>query len=125
MTSEVTPAIAAVCKVARDYLDGMVYGDEALLRRAFHPKCLLVGHFRGRFEYDTVEQFIAAVKAEPVLEKGTPYFSDIVSVDVTGDIAMVKVVDDYLGMRFTDYLTMAEDKGRWSIVNKAFFVHPD
>ncbi len=37
---------------------------------------------------------------------------------------MVKVEDDYLGMRFTDYLTMIEHEGRWSIVSKTYYVHP-
>jgi hypothetical protein len=124
MTTLVTPAIAAVCRVARDYLDGMVYGDEGRLRRAFHPECPQIGHYLGRFAYESLDEFIAAVKAETVLPEGTPYYSDIVSIDITGDTAMVKVEDDYLGMRFTDYLTMIEHGGRWSIVSKTYYVHP-
>jgi hypothetical protein len=117
--------LAALRSVTRDYLDGMVYVDESKLRRAFHPKCLVVGHFAGRLEYDSVDVFIDAVKAGERLPAGTPYFSEIASIDIAGDTAVVKVTDDYLGIRFTDYLTMLKHEGQWTIVNKAFYVHPD
>jgi hypothetical protein len=64
------------------------------------------------------------VKHEGALPVGTPYFAEIVSIDIAGDTAVVKVIDDYLGMRFTDYLTMVRTDDRWVIVNKAFYVHP-
>ncbi len=110
--------------VARDYLDGMFYADEAKLRRAFHSQSLQVGHYRGRLEYDPLDTFIAAVNAEPALEAGVEYYAEITVLEVAFDIAVVKVVDDWLGDRFTDYLTMLKHDGRWSIVNKAFTVHP-
>ena len=113
----------ALRAVAVDYLDGMMYADEAKLRRSFHPQCLIVGHFRGRLEYDSLDTFIAAVKAEGSVPAGTPYKAEIVSIDQAGDIAVVKVIDDYLGARFTDYLTMVKHEDRWVIVNKAFYVH--
>ena len=115
--------LAPIAAVARDYFDGMMYADEARLRRAFHPKCLIVGHFRGRLEYDPLDAFIDACKKEGSIPPGSPYFSEIVSIDVTGDTAVVKVIDDYLGSRFTDYLTMVKTEGRWVIVNKVFYVH--
>jgi Putative lumazine-binding len=70
---ELTPLAA----VAPDYFDGMMYADEAKLRRAFHPKCLIVGHFRGRLEYDPLDAFIAACKKEGSIPPGTPYFAEI------------------------------------------------
>jgi hypothetical protein len=115
--------LAPIAAVARDYFDGMMYADEAKLRRVFHPKCLIVGHFRGRLEYDPLDAFINACKKEGSIPPGTPYFAEIVSIDVTGDTAMIKVIDDYLGSRFTDYLTMVKTEGRWLIVNKVFYVH--
>jgi hypothetical protein len=115
---------ADLIAVSREYLDGMFYADEAKLRRAFHPQSLQVGHYRGRLEYDPLDTFIAAVKAEPALEFGASYFAEIAVLEVAFDIAVVKVVDDWQGDRFTDYLTMLKRDGRWSIVNKAFTVHP-
>ena len=117
--------LAPLAAVARDYFDGMMYADEAKLRRAFHPKCLIVGHFRGRLEYDPLDDFIAACKKEGSIPPGAPYYAEIVSIDVTGDTAVVKVVDEYLGSKFTDYLTMLKTDGSWVIVNKVFYVHTE
>lgn len=38
---------------------------------------------------------------------------------------MMYADDDYLGIRFTDYLTMIITEGRGVIINKAFYVHPE
>jgi len=123
VSQDTSGEFALLVAVARDYLDGMMYADEAKLRRAFHPKCLIVGHFRGKLEYDPLEAFIEACKKEGSIPADAPYFAEIVSIDVTGDTAVVKLIDDYLGTRFTDYLTMVKTEGRWIIVNKAFYVH--
>jgi hypothetical protein len=45
-SQEVGSQYALLLAAARDYLDGMMYADDAKLRRAFHPKCHVVGHFR-------------------------------------------------------------------------------
>jgi len=102
----------------------MVYADEARLRSAFHPRCNLVGHYQGELEYSTVDEFWEALKGVPSLSPGIPYYGEIVSIDVAGDVAVVKVEDDFWGDRFTDYLTMLKHDGRWSIISKAFYVHP-
>ena len=44
---------------------------------------------------------------------------------MTGDTAVVKVIDEYLGSKITDYLTMLKTDGRWVIVNKVFYVHTE
>ena len=124
MTAEPGAELAALRAVARDYLDGMVYADEARLRKAFHPRCSLVGHYHGELEYSTVDEFWGALKGAPSLTPGTTYYGEIVSIDVVGDVAVVKVEDDFWGDRFTDYLTMLKHDGRWSIISKAFYVHP-
>lgn len=123
MTVDFSDDFAAVAAVARDYLDGMVYVDEEKLRRVFHPKCLVVGHFNGRLEYDSLDVFIAGCRKAGGPPVGTPYYAEIVSIDRVGDMAMVKLTDDYHGQRFTDYLSMLLVDGRWVIVNKAFYVH--
>ena len=115
---------AELVAVARDYLDGMFYADETKLRRAFHPQSLQVGHYRGRLEYDLLDTFVKLVMEGPASKAGTPYNAEIDVLEVAFDIAVVKVVDDWLGERFTDYLTMLKHDGKWSIVNKAFTLHP-
>ena len=86
---------AELVAVARDYLDGMFYADESKLRRAFHPQCLLVGHYRGRrFEYDPLDTFVKLVMEGPASAAGTPYNAEIDVLEVAFDIAIVKVVGD-------------------------------
>ena len=113
--------LEAIRAVARDYLDGMVYADETRLRGAFHPQAAVVGHTGHRLDWDSVDAFLAAVLRDGGPPAGTPYFAEIVAIDVTGDLALVKLVDDYLGSRFTDYVTMIKQEGRWAIAHKAFY----
>jgi hypothetical protein len=115
---------AELVAVARDYLDGMFYADETKLRRAFHPRSLQVGHYRGRLEYDPLDSFVKFVMDGSASTPGASYDAEITVLEVAFDIAVVKVVDDWRGERYTDYLTMLRHDGKWSIVNKAFTVHP-
>ena len=115
--------LEAIRRVVIDYFEGMIYADVARITNAFHPEALIVGHYRGALECDSIAVFAAAVAAEGGPPPGTPYRAAIVSIDVTGDIAAVKVTNEYLGTTYTDYLTMLKHEGRWRIVNKVFYDH--
>lgn len=113
-----------ILATVRDYLDGMVFADEVKLRRALHPQWFCIGNFDGDVEWDSRDVFIAGAKANAAPPKGGKYYSEVLSVDITGDTAAVKVANDYLEMRFTDYLTLLRRDGTWVIVNKVFHHHP-
>jgi hypothetical protein len=114
-------------KVVIDYLEGMIWGDEERLRRAFHPDALQVGHFAGTYEFFPLREFIDWVKNEKTEAPGTPYVAELVSIEVTGTVAIAKVTDSCFDTHFTDYLVMVKDRpgadGRWQIVTKAYHVH--
>jgi hypothetical protein len=116
-----------VRKVVLDYLEGMIWGDEARLRRAFHPDGIQVGHFAGTYEFFPLSEFIDWVKKEATQPAGSPYVADLVSVEVTGTVAVAKVTDSCFGSDFTDYLILVKDRpdpaGRWQIVTKAYHAH--
>ena len=120
MTQEDRDAITAV---VTDYLEGMIYGQAERLRRAMHPLCMQAGHYKGSYEFFPRDDFIEALKQETMQPPGSPYKSSIVSIDMTGDVAVAKVTDDCFGTFFTDYLTLIRHDGRWQIVMKAFFDH--
>ena len=42
-------------------------------------------------------------------------------MDITGNEAVVKVEDLYLGLRFTDYLSLLLIDNNWVIVNKIYY----
>lgn len=117
----------AVRAVVVDYLEGMCWGDEAKLRRAFHPGALQVGHFGETYEFFPLEEFIAWLKAEETEPEGSPIIAELLSVEVTGTVAVAKLTDTCFGTDFTDYLVLVKDRpdasGRWQIVTKAYHVH--
>jgi hypothetical protein len=117
----------AVRRVVVDYLEGMCWGDEAKLRRAFHPGALQVGHFAGTYEFFPLEEFIAWLKAEATEPEGSPIIAELLSIEVTGTVAVAKLTNTCFGTDFTDYLVMVKDRpdpsGRWQIVTKAYHVH--
>jgi hypothetical protein len=116
-----TDAIRAVTLL---YLQGMVWGQADKLRMAFHPTATATGHFAGEYLSAGREAFIAEWLGLGPLPPGTPFECDIVMVDITGDVALVKVRDTCFGDDYTDCLTMIKIEGRWQITHKAWFVHP-
>jgi len=115
---------ATITAVIRDYLDGMVFADAAKLRRAFDPRSFVIGYYGSVLEWSSREEFITMVEKQGSAPKGEKYYSDIVSIDIVGDIASAKVVDDYRGDRYTDYLSFLKQDGEWVIVNKTYYRHP-
>jgi hypothetical protein len=114
---------AAIEAVVTDYLEGMIWNDPERLRRAMHPLAMQSGHYKGQFEFYDRDAFIESLENEKTAEPGTPYEARIVSIDMTGDVAVVKVENTCFGTSFTDYLTLIRVGDRWQIVMKAFFDH--
>ncbi len=114
---------ATIEDAVRDYLEGMCRADEARLRAAFHPAAAVVGHYEGALEWLSLDEFVASCRAAGALPADADYHWKVLARDETGDVATVKLEDDYLGARFTDYLTLINHEGRWQIVNKTYHLH--
>lgn len=114
---------AAIEAVIVEYLEGMIYGQRERLERAMHPQCMQAGHYNGVYEFFDRETFIRSLEAEEMLAPGTPYEAEVISIDITGDVAVAKVRDACFGTTFTDLLTLIRHDGAWRIVMKAFFDH--
>ncbi len=118
---QTTSDLRAIGATVQDYFEGMYYRDTGRLRKAFHPKASLFGHFQGSWTIIPLDRWLEMVESRPVpADSGEPFDMRIVSTDVTGQVAAVKVVDLYRGLRFTDYLSLARVDGQWVIVNKIF-----
>lgn len=116
--------ITAITNTVRDYVEGMVFNDEAKLRRAFHAKAAIIGHFvGGRFEWLSLDQFAEAIKGPGPAPAGSEAVWDVISVDISGDSAVVKINDEFAGLRFTDTLSLLKIEGAWRIVNKIYYLH--
>lgn len=105
------------------YLEGMIWGQPDKLRQAFHPKATATGHDQGTCLNDPREAFIADWLALGSTPPGTPYAAEMTLIDITGDVAMVKVTNTCFGDDYTDYLTLLKDADHWQITHKAWFTH--
>ena len=97
----------------------MYHRDMARLRKAFHPEACLFGHLQGAFVRLPLDQWFGMVESRPIpADIGEAFDMRIVSTDVTGEVATVKVADPYRGLRFTDYhLSLAKADGQWVIIH--------
>ena len=115
--------IDAIRAVVVDYLEGMIWGRTDRIERAFHPKAIQVGHFAGGYEFFSRQEFVDWLRTEKAEPEGTSYVAELLSIEVTGDIAIAKVSNSCFDTDFIDYLVMVKDGGRWQIVTKAYFAH--
>jgi hypothetical protein len=113
----------AVQAVIHLYVDGMARAHAGALRKAFHPKASIIGNYDGKIEWLSLDDFIAEVGSHEAAPADAQPLLQIETLDVTGTAASVKIVDDYAGMRFSDYLSLLKVDGRWVIVNKIYHLH--
>ena len=118
-------AIDLIQQTIQLYFDGLYHSDVEKIKKAFHPSSQVSGFFDGNLSIMPLNQFVNFLKATPPpSETGEEYDMKIVSMDITGNEAIVKVEDLYLGLRFTDYLSLLLIDNSWVIVNKVYYYQP-
>lgn len=124
MTND-TLDIQRIRQTVQLYFDGMYRSDVEKLKKAFHPSAALMGYFSGNLTRLPLEKWLEMVAARPSPAKnGEEYNMSLVSMDLTETVAVVKVRDYYLGLWFTDYLSLLKIEDTWRIVNKIFHHEP-
>lgn len=110
---------AAVRSTVQAYLYGLKFNTVDSLKRAFWPEAKLyfVGKDGGLGQLSQADWYKSFAQSAGKEEKGD---LRIASVEVTRDIATVKVVEDYPGSRYIDYLSLVKWGGTWRIVNKVY-----
>jgi len=102
------------------YLHGMRFNDVADLKAAFDPEAKLFFVKKdGSMGQLTQEQWYKGFEKSAGKEE-TGSLS-IISIDVTGNTASVKVREDYADSIYTDYVTLLKLSPGWRIVNKVYF----
>ena len=110
-----------ITQTVQYYFDGLYHSDIESLKKAFDPDAFLHGYFEGQLAHVPFKAWLKQVEGRPAPSKnGEAYDMKIVSVDITDNIAQVKVFDFYLGKFFTDYLSMMKVNDSWLIMNKMF-----
>jgi hypothetical protein len=114
-------AEAAVRATVDTYLDGLKHNDVASFRKAFWPeaKLFFLKKDKSLGELTQADWYKGFEKSAGKEEEGE---LRIVSVDVTGPGASVKVEELYPGSKYTDYLSLLQIQGEWKIVNKVYVV---
>jgi Putative lumazine-binding len=106
------------------YFDGMYESSPDKTRAAFHPNATITGYLEDELHEMSVDEFadfVASQQPSPS-EQGAQARLDIVSVEISGETAVARVRDDYLGMTFLDSLSLLFADGRWQIYTKLFNV---
>lgn len=118
-------SLAEIKAVIDDYFQGMYHSDTQRLARAFHPDGRITGYDEGKLINNPITGFVKFVgSVSAPADDGEAFDMEIVSIDIAGDAAAVKVRDLYKGLRFTDYLTLLRFDQGWRIVNKTFHHAP-
>jgi len=109
------------------YFDSMYESSPDKVREAFHDNAMITGYLHGGLGEMTVSDFadfVAAQQPSPK-EKDEEILLEIVSCDIAGSTACVRVRDDYLGMTFLDTLSFLKVDNQWKIYNKLYHVEKE
>ncbi len=106
------------------YYDSLHASNPDEVRKVFHENARITGYLPDGLHQMTVEDFAGFVAAQqPSPEaSGAEKKLEILSCEIAGQTAGVRVRESYLGMVFLDTFGMIETEGRWTIYSKLFHV---
>lgn len=107
--------------VVQSYFDGVYTGDVPALAAIFDEGAQVYGEVDGQPYHKTIGAYLDGV-AKRICPKdnGDPYLMKLVSIDISGCIANVKLHSPMLGFNYHLYLSLVRNKEQWKIVNKIF-----
>lgn len=118
---------AQIENVVQLYVDSMDESNPDKVKQAFHINAKVVGYLHGDFmemSVDDFSDFVASQQPSPK-EKGENVVFEILSCEIEGATASVKVRDKYLGITFLDTLSFIKIDSEWKLYNKLFHVESE
>lgn len=109
------------------YIQSMNESSAEKVKGAFHENAKVVGYLHGdlmQMSVDDFAGFIASQLPSPQ-EKSEDVEFEILSSEVEGTTASVKVRDKYLGITFLDTLSFIKIDSEWKLYNKLFHVESE
>jgi hypothetical protein len=100
-----------------NYLSGHIKGDKNMLGKALHSEGKLSYLRDGKYAKMEFPYYLSRMKLRN-LDDGVQRVPYIKSIEVTGKMAIAKLVLDYSSILFTDYMTLLKINGKWKITNK-------
>ena len=114
-------------EVVQLYVDSMNESNSEKVKQAFHTNAKVAGYLHGDFmemSVDDFSGFVASQQPSPK-EKGENVIFEILSTEIEGTTAIVKVRDKYLGITFLDTLSFIKIDSEWKLYNKLFHVESE
>ncbi len=116
--ASITPSeVRIIEQIITDYFDGLYEADVEKLRKIFHEDAYLKapGLRRSR------DEWLQAVGNRPVpKQENEPYGFKILSTDIVGEQAMVKLECPLFDKFYIDFIGLLKENGQWLIVNKMY-----
>ena len=109
------------------YYEAMRDSDSERLKSVFSDHAMITGYMDGSLVDMSIEQFADFVSSRNPSdkEKGAEELLEIISCDISGDTAVVKVRDSFIGRVFVDTLSFLKVEGEWKIFNKLFHIETE
>ncbi len=106
------------------YYESLQTSDPGLVKQVFHETAMITGYLPDGLHQMTVTEFAGFVEAQqPSPEaSGAERMLEILSCEIAGETASVRLREAYLGKVFLDTFAMLKIEGRWLIYNKLFHV---
>ncbi|MEM1056609.1 MAG: nuclear transport factor 2 family protein [Bacteroidota bacterium] len=105
------------------YMQGHATGNGDLMRQAFHPDAELFWMNDGALAQRPSPEFADLFNGTPAGDEADRH-RRVVTVDISGDVAVAKIELDYPRVFITDYMTLIRIGDEWKIINKAFTREP-
>jgi hypothetical protein len=111
----------AVADTVDEYFTAIHTGDTEALGRIFHATATLIGWDEGALRRVTLDRWFAFVKSIPSpASTGALRNGEILSIDICGTAAVVKVKESYRKFQYVDYLSLLHTGERWQVVHKSY-----
>ena len=103
--------------VVQLYVDSMDESNSDKVKQAFHNNAKVVGYLHGDFMEMSVDDFAGFVSSQQPSpkEKGENVVFEILSCEIEGTTASVKIRDKYLGITFLDTLSFIKIESEWKL----------
>ena len=102
------------------YFQGTYQADSNKLRESFHPEAHITGNFDGQYVDFSLEDFIDRVCQANAKAANEKYDKQIIDIQFSADIAVVKAKVLVGGSYFLDYISLINIAGDWKTRHKIF-----
>lgn len=108
----------AIKKTVSHYIEGAITGKSDEMRKAFHSGATMFGYIGPELMAVPIEELFNWHNQNGPAPELKWHFA---SIDIAESAATVRLeLDNWTGMRFSDFFTLLKVDGEWKIINKTF-----